>query len=197
MGRSYEQLSLEERCEIARLSSQGGSIRQIAAALDRSPSTISRELKRNRRRAGRLQAGYAQQQTRARRWTGSRLEREPSLRARCWSGLAQRLVARADRRPARPRARAQGDQPTRASTASSTPRSPAPTTIAGATTCRAPRASAAAAASKGGSPAKLHRRPCFRWQNGPLEAADRKQPGHWEADLMLFCQLRPGRPGRA
>ena len=47
MGRLYEQLSLEERCEISRLRGSGSSIRQIAAALDRQPSSISRELKRN------------------------------------------------------------------------------------------------------------------------------------------------------
>jgi len=47
MGSSYDQLSLEERCQIAELRRAGGSIRQIAAALDRQPSTISRELKRN------------------------------------------------------------------------------------------------------------------------------------------------------
>lgn len=45
MGRRYEQLSLEDRCEIARLQADGCSVRQIAAALDRPPSTISRELK--------------------------------------------------------------------------------------------------------------------------------------------------------
>ncbi|WP_375293212.1 helix-turn-helix domain-containing protein [Bradyrhizobium sp. sGM-13] len=48
MGQSYEQLSLEDRCEIARLCANGSSIRQVAAAVDRSPSTVSRELKRNR-----------------------------------------------------------------------------------------------------------------------------------------------------
>ncbi|MFZ0886386.1 MAG: helix-turn-helix domain-containing protein, partial [Candidatus Acidiferrales bacterium] len=43
----YGQLSLEERCTIARLQEAGQSCRQIAAALDRSASTICRELKRN------------------------------------------------------------------------------------------------------------------------------------------------------
>lgn len=60
MGQRYEQLSLAERCEIARLHGSGTSIRQIAAALDRPASTISRELKRNQGSgpAGRtLQAG--------------------------------------------------------------------------------------------------------------------------------------------
>ena len=79
MGRSYGQLSLEDRCEIARLSANGSSVRQIAAALDRSPSTISRELKRNRAQAG-YKPGYANQRSRARRWKGSRLERDERLR---------------------------------------------------------------------------------------------------------------------
>src|SRR6476469_5621680 len=80
MGRSYEQLSLDDRCEIASLSANGSSVRQIAAALDRSPSTISRELSRNRSVQAGYKPNYAQQQMRARRWTGGRLEREPVLR---------------------------------------------------------------------------------------------------------------------
>ena len=44
---NYSQLSIEERCSIARLREAGQSIRQIAAALDRQPSTIAREVKRN------------------------------------------------------------------------------------------------------------------------------------------------------
>jgi len=44
MGKIYRQLSLEERCAIARFHEDGQSIRQIAAPLDRAASTISREL---------------------------------------------------------------------------------------------------------------------------------------------------------
>jgi IS30 family transposase len=33
MGTRYQQLSLEDRCAIANLHAQGGSLRQIAAAL--------------------------------------------------------------------------------------------------------------------------------------------------------------------
>src|SRR6266496_1396701 len=80
MGRKYQQQSLENRCEIARLQADGCSIRQIAAALDRAPSTISREVKRNRGRHIGYKPSYAQEQTQARRWAGSRLEREPDLR---------------------------------------------------------------------------------------------------------------------
>src|SRR4029434_2987745 len=75
MGRKYKQLSLEERCEIARLQAEGRSIGQIAAALDRAPSTISREVRRNRGRQGGYQPSYAQEHTRGRRcvsWLSSR-----------------------------------------------------------------------------------------------------------------------------
>jgi IS30 family transposase len=80
MGERYEQLSLEERCTIARLREAGQSIRQVAAALDRPPSTISRELKRNAGHQVGYQPSYAQLQARARRWTGSRLEHDEELR---------------------------------------------------------------------------------------------------------------------
>src|SRR5438105_6078508 len=89
MGRKYQQLSLENRCEIARLQAAGHSIRQIAAALDRPPSTISRELKRNRGRHIGYKPSYAQEQTRARRWSGCRLERQPELRRTVLERLAR------------------------------------------------------------------------------------------------------------
>ena len=47
MGKVYTQISMEERCEIPRLCAQGSSVRQIAAGVDRPPSTLARELKRN------------------------------------------------------------------------------------------------------------------------------------------------------
>jgi IS30 family transposase len=77
---SYRQLSIEERCEIARLHEGGQSIRQIAAALDRQPSTVSRELKRNKGSKIGYSPTYAQSQAGARRWSGSRLERDDALR---------------------------------------------------------------------------------------------------------------------
>jgi len=89
MGCKYEQLSLEDRCEIARLQADGRSIRQIAAALDRAPSTISREVSRNRGREVGYKPSYAQEQTKARRWTGSRLEREPGLSRAVREGLTR------------------------------------------------------------------------------------------------------------
>ena len=107
MERRYKQLSLEDRCEIARLQANGRSLGQIAAALDRAPSTISRELRRNRGREVDYKPGYAQEQAKARRWAGSRLEREPDLRrtvlerlARGWSPeqVAGRLAREAGRK---------------------------------------------------------------------------------------------------
>jgi transposase, IS30 family len=88
MGRRYKQLSLEDRCEIARLQAAGSSVGQIAAALDRSPSTISRELSRNGGRTVGYKPSYAQERTRARRWAGSRLERDPALRRAVFGRLA-------------------------------------------------------------------------------------------------------------
>ena len=89
MGRRYEQLSLDQRVEIARLQADGRSIRQIAAALDRSPSSISRELTRNSGVQVGYKPGYAHEQAAARRWTGSRLERNVELRTVVLDGLGR------------------------------------------------------------------------------------------------------------
>ena len=78
---------MEERCEIARLRSQGSSVRQIAAGVDRPPSTVARELKRNGSRTLGYQPRYANQQAHARRWRGSRLERDGPLREQVLAGL--------------------------------------------------------------------------------------------------------------
>jgi IS30 family transposase len=80
MGKHYDQVTLEERCTIARLRQAGQSIRQIATALDRAPSSVCRELKRNHGRQVGYKPGYAQEQAAARRWKGSRLERNARLR---------------------------------------------------------------------------------------------------------------------
>ena len=87
MGRGYDQLSLEDREEISKLQAAGLSIRKIAAALDRSPSTISRELRRNRGRTVGYRPSYASEQAKARRWSGSRLMKEPDLRQAVLDGL--------------------------------------------------------------------------------------------------------------
>ena len=79
MGRGYRQFSLEERCEIARRGAAGQSIRQIATALDRAPSSISRELKHNSGSAVGYKPSYAGEQAQARRWRGSKLVRNLEL----------------------------------------------------------------------------------------------------------------------
>jgi len=79
MGKTYRQLTLEERNTIARLRIGGESIRQIAAIMDRSASTISREIKRNIGGKQAYMPAYADEKTWARRWRGSRLARQPAL----------------------------------------------------------------------------------------------------------------------
>ena len=69
MGLPHKQIAIEERCEMARLRAAGSSVRQIAAGLDRAPSTVARELKRNGSRTSGYRPVYAEQQARARRWS--------------------------------------------------------------------------------------------------------------------------------
>lgn len=58
---SYSELSVEERATIQIGRAQGFSLRKIACLITRSPSTISRELRRNREVCGRYSARVAQQ----------------------------------------------------------------------------------------------------------------------------------------
>ncbi|MDX1300341.1 MAG: helix-turn-helix domain-containing protein, partial [Pseudomonas sp.] len=64
---SYSELSVEERATIQIGHAQGFSLRRIACLISRSPSTISRELRRNRDAYGGYSARVAQQQMQARR----------------------------------------------------------------------------------------------------------------------------------
>ena len=68
-------------------------MRQIAAAMDRAPSTITRELKRNSGTQVGYQPAYAEQQAKSRRWRGSRLLRKPDLQEEVLEGLSTRVVA--------------------------------------------------------------------------------------------------------
>ena len=81
MGTHYQQLSISERGEIARLSDAKYSVHPIAAALDRAPSTIARELDRNASANAGYRPEYAQQQAQARCWHGSRRERDAGAAA--------------------------------------------------------------------------------------------------------------------
>lgn len=88
MGTKYKQLSMEERCKISLLREEGKSLRQVAATLARSPSSIAREIKRNTTKTLGYSPSYAQQQTAGRRWKGSKLERQPDLRSAVLKHLA-------------------------------------------------------------------------------------------------------------
>jgi len=185
MGKTYEQLTLEERCRLAELHRAGASLRQIAAALDRAPSTVSRELRRN---AARQPVGYrptyAQQQTRARRWTGSRLDRNPALRERVLSALAEGSS------PAQVVGRLKLEQGRTAIGCETIYRfiyAQIKRTNDGRWRHYLPRAKSRRGrrGKKGGSPASFikHR---ISIDHRPNAARDRRQPGHWEADFMLF-----------
>jgi transposase, IS30 family len=89
MERRYRHLSLEERCTIARLREDGQSYTKIAAALGRSASSISRELNRNTGRTVGYKPAYADERASARRWSGTRLERDAALRETVLGHLAQ------------------------------------------------------------------------------------------------------------
>lgn len=92
MGAGYRHLSLEERIEIEKqLDRPGATIRGIARVLDRSPSTISREIRRGAWRASNDNASYTPYRGRALR-TG---EATPT------QYLAGRAQARAQVRTAR------------------------------------------------------------------------------------------------
>ena len=163
---------------------RGHSQRQIAASLDRAPSTVARELMRNSSRTRGYQPSYAQQQARARRWSGSRLERDASLRQQVLAGLTQawspeqvagRLALAAGRQVISHESiyrfiYAQLARKKEYSWRRYLPRAKFKRGYRG---------------RRGGSPASFiaQRRPLSQ---RPRDAADRRSPGHWEADLMLF-----------
>ena len=186
MGRRYTQLSLEDRCEIARLQANGASIRQIAAALDRAPSTVARELKRNSGARVGYKPSWAHDQTKARRWTGARLERDAGLRDTVLDGLArgwspEQVAGRLRRQTGRSVISHESIYRFIHAQIARTkdygwrfylPRAKSKRGFRG---------------RKGGSAAALidGRVPIAE---RPQDADDRSTPGHWEADLMLFAR---------
>ncbi|MBC8035912.1 MAG: IS30 family transposase [Rhizobiales bacterium] len=186
MGTRYQQLCLDDRFTIARLHAEGRSLRQIAAALDRAPSTISRELKRNFARQTGYGPAYAEAQAKARRWKGSRLDRKPGLRSTVLAALAsgwspEQVAGRLALEHGAPLIShesiyrfiyAQIKRTNDFSWRRLLPRAKAKRGFRG---------------RKGGSPASFiqGRVPI---ELRPAEAQDRSQPGHWEADLMMFAK---------
>ena len=185
MGRGYAQLSLEDRCTVSRLQGEGCSVRQIAAALDRAPSTISRELRRNDSHLG-YRPGYAEEQRRARRWSGSRLERQPQLRHTVIDGLArgwspEQIAGRLAKQTGRPVISHESIYRFIYAQIARTKDYTWRLYLPRAKSKRGYRG------RRGGSPASFieGRVPIAE---RPAEVADRSHPGHWEADLMLFAK---------
>ena len=185
MGRSYDQLTFEERCEIARRREAGESIRKIAAALDRSASSISRELKRNDASGRGYRPAWACEQAQARRWRGNRLERNEELQRSVLEALALGWS------PEQVAGRLARDTGRRVISHESIYRfiyAQIRRTNTYAWRLYLPRAKfkRGLRGRRGGSPA-LHIKDRISLDNRPVEAADRKQPGHWESDLMAFA----------
>ena len=185
MGQDYRHFSLDERCQIASLQAQGHSLRQIAAALDRAPSSVSRELKRN---AGSqdYKPAMAEDRARARRWTGSMLDRKDGLRGCVFEALGHGLS------PEQVVGRLKRERGHRIISHETIYR------FIYAQIARhkdyswrlyLPRAKAKRGwrGRKGGSSASFiaNRIPLTE---RPREAEARSVPGHWEADLMLFSR---------
>ena len=81
MAKTYSRLSSHEREEISYLLLKGCSQREIAAALGRAPSTISREPRRNKTETTGYRATWAHESAIARCARPMRLETEDALRA--------------------------------------------------------------------------------------------------------------------
>jgi transposase, IS30 family len=191
MGRCYGQLSLAERIEIYRLHGCGHSLRVIAEVVGRSPSTVSRELRRNGRATSAWPGGYdplrAERLTRWRRKCDKRfkLARQPDLRdlvrERLAMGLSPEQVAgRLTREYGR-------------------------TIISHESIYRyvyhrsaikdywnrlLPHKRKRRRSRSGRTSTALHKTIMHRLgiTQRPVEAAARNVPGHWEADTMLFSQ---------
>ena len=187
MGRCYEQFSLDERCEIARLQAEGASIRKIAAALDRQPSSVSRELKRNAGagpRAGPYKPSYAQAQTAVRRWSGGKLDRDEGLRDQVLGGLAKGWS------PEQVAGRLRLEQGRTLIGVETIYRfiyAQRVRTNDGAWRFYLPRAKAKRGRRRAKSSSSVdHIQQRLSLDQRPADAVDRGQPGHWEADFMLF-----------
>jgi IS30 family transposase len=189
MGRKYRQLSLDERIEIYRLHAAGRSCRRIAEAIGRHHTTVSRELDRNSKATKLWSGGYRPRRAhdlaaRRRQWDCRfKLERQPDLRKLVENGLAM------------------GSSPEQIAGRLTRENGP---TISHESIYRyiyhrsaqkdywhrlLPRRKSRRGhlGKRGGSPASFikHRRSIHE---RPQEAQTRTQPGHWEADYMLFAR---------
>jgi IS30 family transposase len=97
-------LTFSQREEIAAAGAGGESMRAIARRLGRRPSTVSRELARNRDRAGEYRAttAHARAYERASRPQPATLHTNVKLRRQVQGRSQTALLPRADRRPVAP-----------------------------------------------------------------------------------------------
>jgi len=153
--------------------------------LDRAPSSVARELKRNSGAQVGYKPAYAQEQARARRWSGSKLDKDAVLRelvlgrlARGWSPeqIAGRLKLEG-------RARVGTETIYRFIYAQITRHND----FAWRNYLPRAKAKRGRRSRKGGSPA-LRMAERVPLQERSAEVDDRTSPGHWEADLMAFSR---------
>ena len=186
MGKCYGHFSLEERCTVSRLSQAGKTIRQIAATMDRAPSTITRELKRNSGTQVGYQPAYAHQQAKSRHWRGSRLLRNSELQRQVLNHLGQGWS------PAQVAGRLKKEKRRTVISYESIYR------FIDAQIRRTndyrwrhylPRGKSKRGwrGHKGGSPVE-HIQGRIPIERRPAYINRRRQAGHWEADLMLFAK---------
>ena len=184
---SYRHLSWEDREEIAVLRAAGHSNAGIAAALGRSPSTISRELRRNALDTGRYSAQTADGAYLLRRQRSAILERDERLarfvRDRLAEGWSPEQISGWLKSGAEPglcalametiyafiyRARQKAEELWRTLTRRRRTRRPL-------------RARASRDTIK--DRVSIHER--------PRNVADRSEVGHWEGDLIICQRTRP------
>jgi len=187
-------LSEEERATIADLRRAGRSMRSIASELGRDPSTISRELRRNRDIAsGQYRPFTAQRLATARRARPGRgkLIRDPELRAFVAARLKKRWSPEQISRALRT---AFADEPQRHLVPETIYQAVYRPELGGL------HRETPMALRTGRQRRKRHRRPDVRRpghlvrmtmiDQRPAEANDRSVPGHWEGDLIIGRAMR-------
>jgi len=179
-------LSLEERVEVRLGLERGSSLRQVAAGLGRSASTVAREVAANGGRAGyRPVAAHKRAQLAARRPKPTKLGASPALCARVGADLAKlwspRQVAN--------RLRAEAAQGATLGTVSHETiykslyvqgRGELRRELA-----RCLRSGRAARRPQGRLEQRGRIKGMVMISERPAEAADRAVPGHWEGDLIV------------
>jgi transposase, IS30 family len=190
---SSRYLSQDERFQIADLHRAGVSVRGIAAQLDRAPSTISRELRRNAGPDGRYGPFEAHRRAVARRGRDHRrrLEVDTELRSLVGELLGQRWSPSQIARhlhasfPDQPRMRLCHESIYQAIY------QPGSTLVRPATVLSQHRSPLRTGRDHRRAQQRLDRRrprfvePMLSIHQRPFEPSDRSEPGHWEGDLIV------------